>query len=343
MNDTADIQAKTRKGKGIRRCIVHIGLNKTGSTTIQGWLAANRDALEAQGIRYDPFTGGKHPLIDHAIGFSGIGVQRLGRMLPSEDAIQYYKIGDMADQTALMADFEARAQASIDRPGYRTYVISSEFLPVWLAKPEYVTVFHDWLTERFDRVRYVVYLRDQIDWVPSAYAQLVKMGGVDTLEHFLERRGKRNYYFTCSKWLRGTGRAKLDVRLLERDFLANGDLIEDFASVIGADTAPTHPAETLNEAVDAETLQQILDINRQVRDTPAKWSAEKRGQAVTKLLKASSGRKLTLSDAHALNVARRNADSNERLRKRFFPDRGLLFPKSAALLSAAMNEEDEAS
>ena len=35
------------------RALVHIGLNKSGSTTIQTWLARNREALRGQGVAYE--------------------------------------------------------------------------------------------------------------------------------------------------------------------------------------------------------------------------------------------------------------------------------------------------
>lgn len=340
MNATPDTKATARKGRRIRRCIVHIGLNKTGSTTIQGWLAANRDALAEQGIRYDPFEGQPQPSMAHAIGFTSLAVHHEGRIVPSADARAHLKIDTLDDQARLVEDFEARAEDSITNGNYGTYVISSEFLPAWLPRPEMAKLFHDWLEQRFDRVRYVVYIRDQIDWVPSAYAQMIKMGGTESLEDYLERRGERNYFRSLRKWIDGVGRGKLDVRLLERDFLIDGDLVTDFAHVIGADMANTHAPKILNEAMDADALVKMLEVNRKAEKFPNLMTRAMRGQQVTKLLAASTGAKLRLTPEQALDVAQRNAESNERLRRRFFPDREVLFPKSQALLERAAAAED---
>ncbi len=323
-----------------RRCVVHIGLNKTGSTTIQGWLGANRDQLAEQGIRYDTLADAGPRTLPHALGFSAIGVHRAGRLLPNPDARLNFGIETLEDQAAPMAEFEARAEASINAPGYRTYVISSEFLPAWLRKPEWTRLFHDWLTLRFDKVRYVVYLRDQISWVPSAFAQMIKMGGVYSMEEFLERKEDRDYFKTCARWRRGTPNSRLTVRLLEADSLINGDLIEDFANLIGASTENTRAPKTLNESIDAASLEPLRQINLLADKFPEKWTRAVRSGHVQKMIGSSTGKKLTLTRAQALGVARRNAASNEKLRKRFFPERPVLFARSHALLTQSQEDAD---
>lgn len=311
-----------------RTCIVHIGLNKTGSTTIQGWLAQNADLLAAQGIRYDPFEA-PQPAMHHAIGFAALGTHFSGRLMPLSPALETLGIETLEDQGAHLDAFEALADASIAAPGCHTYVISSEFLPVWLRQPDWAALFHGWLERRFDSIRYVIYLRDQIDWVPSAYTQYVKTGGTRTLDDFIENRGLRNYLRICDRWRRGVDPAPLDIRLLEPDFLADGDLIADFASVIGADTAGLRPVEKLNEALPVEAVEHIRRINLEAEETGDRaW----RNARLHDVLAKACGAKLTLSRDQAHDVARRHAESNERLRRRFFRRRKILFPKSHALL-----------
>ena len=43
--------------KPFRRCIIHIGTEKTGTSSIQHFLSMNRAALAEQGVLYTDFTG----------------------------------------------------------------------------------------------------------------------------------------------------------------------------------------------------------------------------------------------------------------------------------------------
>lgn len=51
------------------RLIIHVGTHKTGTTSIQAYLAANRDALAASGVLYPDATRfiGRHPEVHHNI------------------------------------------------------------------------------------------------------------------------------------------------------------------------------------------------------------------------------------------------------------------------------------
>lgn len=333
-------QHSPRRG-GRPRAIVHIGLNKSGSTTIQGWLTQNRAALAAQGIVYDPFDDQPIPALQHAIGFTTLAAELGGRLVRHPQARAYHRMETPEAQSARVAEFLARAEPVIAAGDFRTFVISSEFLPFWIGPPKSAGLLHDWLSERFARVRYVVYVRDQVLWAPSAYTQHIKMGGTDDLAQFLNKGGERNYFAICDRWLSGVGRGKLSVRALEPSLLKDGDLIADFADVIGADASQTAPPDILNESIDAASVARLREINRTTAKLPEALASKMRGDKVAKLLGSTSGEKLRLTPEQAIEVAQRNAKSNERLRRRFFPDQEVLFPTSHALLAAAAEAPSE--
>jgi len=65
-----------RKGQDMRRCIIHIGTHKTGSTSLQRYLHANATALAGAGILY-PVAKGENA--HHAIFREVSGKARAGR------------------------------------------------------------------------------------------------------------------------------------------------------------------------------------------------------------------------------------------------------------------------
>jgi hypothetical protein len=316
-----------------RRCIVHIGLNKTGTTTIQGWLAQNVAALEAQGIHYNALEGLPRSRMNHAVGLASIAARQGGRLRPAERTLERLGVTDAAAQLQDIDGFTEALEDWLASAGAGTYVLSSEFLPSWLPRPDWIKAFDTWLCQRFDEVRYIVYLRDQVDWVPSAYGQHVKAGGTITLEEFITQRGTRDYHDTCRKWRRAVGRERLGVRLLEPDFLRNGDLVQDFARVIGADPAATEPPRVLNESLGVGTIDSILKLNRLVEKMPGNWTPDLRASRLAELILRGNGDKLRLTPEQAQNVARRNAGTNERLRRQFFKGRPVLFPKAHRILA----------
>lgn len=322
-----------------RRCVVHIGANKTGSTTIQDWLARNSAALAKQGVLYDTFEGKPLPALVHAIGFTTLGLDMIDSLIPNPDARLRHQVDSLSDQRAAVAEFAERAEASIARSDYQTYVISSEFLPAWLLRLGAAPKFHAWLEARFDLVHYVYYVRDQIDWVPSAYTQMVKMGGTMSFDAYIEKHGERNFCFTARVWRTETGATSMEVRPLERDFLKDGELIADFADVLGADPTFLAPPRTLNEAMSAEAVEKMRQLNIQANAAEAPWSYVEREAAINALVEADTGEKLRLSEHQAALVARRNEGANERLRKMFLPERKVLFQKAHEVLATSAADD----
>ncbi|WP_461308481.1 hypothetical protein [Albidovulum sp.] len=309
-------------------------MSKAGSSTIQGWLRANHVALADQGIRYDPFARARPEDLPATIGFACLGVHLAGRTVPDERVRSRFGLDSRAAQASRVAEFERRADAAIARADYHTYVISSEYLHNWLGRPEWSKAFHVWLAERFDAVDYVFYLRDQVDWIVSAHAQGVKMGSTRSLEETLSLNGEVNYFAICNRWVLGTAGASFGIRLLERDALTGGDLVADFAALLGATRDSSVEAPRLNMAMSAEALRIMLRINRYAARHPDRLPPAARAAMAQKLLKRP-GSRLALTKEQSLQVARANRENNEKLRRRYFPDRPYLFERSYRILAEA--------
>jgi hypothetical protein len=84
-------------------------------------------------------------------------------------------------------------------------------------------------------------VRDLLEVVPSSYAQMVKIGRrTHSFDEFFGKktRGVTIQSFQIAQiWADAFGWENLYVRVLDRDFLTNGDLIDDFMSQAGLDVA----------------------------------------------------------------------------------------------------------
>ena len=99
------------------------------------------------------------------------------------------------------------------------------------------------LREKIDRggdeFRIILILRDLLDLMISSYGQKIKFGNnrynFDTFfaDRFEQRRV--NYARTAKLWADAFGWESMRIRMLDRRYLLNGDLLDDFMSAVGLD------------------------------------------------------------------------------------------------------------
>jgi hypothetical protein len=153
-----------------RRIVLHIGLSKTGTTSIQRVLSRSRGALASQGVLY-PDVAGSGP-VDARMAPSLLRPQRPE---PSHIALALELRRRKNDQRKT-ADLPLWAATfrQIEERGAHTTIISYENF--YLRPKLYLfSLIKDQLREF--HVHGVIYLRALEDWIPSLYSQMVKGNG----------------------------------------------------------------------------------------------------------------------------------------------------------------------
>jgi len=156
------------------KAIIHIGMDKTGSTYIQHVCAQLRPELAALGICY-PLPRGSvfinHVLFAMAHGFAP--------HIPSTDA-----------QSAAAWDTMAHTLPDVRQ----TLLISSEHFSHDRSDTT-IRRLKTWLgTHGYHDVRIVVFLRNQVSWLVSAYGQDIKGGNIKTIDDFYRKRSRWMIY-----------------------------------------------------------------------------------------------------------------------------------------------------
>ncbi|MEO1611408.1 MAG: hypothetical protein AAFU55_03490 [Pseudomonadota bacterium] len=328
------------------KAIVHIGMPKTGSTSIQAWLNANVDFLSARGAAFDPLRMAEMP--KRMTGHQGLAIcfrNAIGRPPENPSLKLPLKIHSAEDMTAFAARYEAFMRTSLARLGGDTFVISCEYLGGAVRSADDAAALDRWLSGFFAERRYVVYFRRQEDWIASSYSERIKRGATETLDEVIEKHGVQNWFKRAKNFTDALGDGAIDIRLMEGDFLANGDLIEDFASVIGASAEGSMLPERRNEALSAPAAEILRSVNAAVSHTVADGRRiNPAKQQVRRVLLAQkvAAPRIALSGAQIDLVRERNRSSNERLRARFFPDREALFPRRQSAENPRLAPEDVA-
>jgi hypothetical protein len=184
---------------------IHIGTHKTGSTSIQSFMAAHEPALAQHGVLYPDIgrnRGGGH---------FGLKTELRG------DA-------DLPSWTAL----GALAAASPDQH----VVVSCEGFE-YLNATQIETIAK---ALRGQAVQVIGYLREYGGMVQSQYAQLSRIcRNLDDFDVFFDRylAESERTFVRFERWAEVFGWPNLRIRLFDRQVLAEGDVVEDFLRLLG--------------------------------------------------------------------------------------------------------------
>ncbi len=185
------------------RFILHIGINKTGTSSLQKTFSENADALRALGICY-PETGRGGGAAHHDLSraLKGMPAERLG--LPA----------------AWREDFIAEAESC------PTCLVSSEDFATMPDPAMAATLFPPGET------RVVVYLREHVSHLVSWYQQYIHSTPSSLDFSDFTKLNRKAFHSILDGWARVYGSENLVVRLYDRAALTNSDIVSDFASSV---------------------------------------------------------------------------------------------------------------
>lgn len=273
------------------RLVLHIGIHRTGTTSIQRWLHTNRKALMNQGVRYALDTE-NHTSLAWRI--------HSGKLAP--------------------ARFIARLVEDAASSGAQTMIVSGEdFCVIRDASPLGA------LAEHFD-VKVLCFLRRQDEWLESWYNQNIKWPwdpsfAVCKPDEFLARRDE--FYWLAfdrmlDTWAKTFGEDRIRVVPFERDQMPGGPE-HTFARLCGFDPEPLDtPKARVNSSVPPRALAFLRQLDlyskkprqRQVINQAVAAMAEHLpGQKVTHIWPDRTRREIVAQyDAGNRRVARRFLD-----------------------------------
>lgn len=238
--------------------VLHVGMGKTGSTTIQTTFHRNRRLLAQRGILY-PKSPGKRRHVR-----LGLAIQTDRDPPPTSGD---WRRQDESQPSELRPTMRRGLLDEVRRREPSTLVLSDEALlgsdDPWLPQ------MRDLLDDLASRTTVVAYLRRQDDHLTSRYQQVVKLAGEQRrLSEWARRTPPRVYDFRArlSAWSSVVRPEALVVRVFEPVGFVGSSLLADFldaASLPVAEADLTVPAPR-NESLDAESVEflRILNLHR---------------------------------------------------------------------------------
>lgn len=290
---------------------LHIGCEKTGTTSIQRFLKANRELLGEAGVLYPRAPGEENQM--------GLAVAAQTEFGPLREKI--FHLRSWPEVETFRAKLKRELERELAAAPYRRAIMSGEHCSSRLIALDEVQWLHNFLRPFFDDITVIVYIRRQDDFFLSTYSTDVKGGARHPLrlpkEDLIQRR--YDYWDLLSRWAAVFGREKIVCRKYETGALRGGDIVQDFMGAVHLDMdLPYRFPQRLNESLDANCLEFLRLMNRYIPRLTDEGLNKTRGNLVGTLVAVSNGPLLTLPEDVLTEFMARFGDSNRKVAEEYF-------------------------
>lgn len=265
------------------RAILHIGIEKTGTTSIQSFLAMNRDVLKSQSILFPVSPGNENHML--LAGYAANDEKR-------DDIRMRNKIATQDDLVGFRQKFASKFADEVRGSACDTVVLSGEHCSSRLVTREEVERLRSLFDGVFEDARIIVYLRRQDEFLLSTYSTQVRCGETRrlSLPAIEKRRDRYDFAKLLDLWSGVFGREAVTVRIFSRTSLVDGSVVSDFIQSAGlpADLPYQMPTEK-NQSLDTEALELLRLINKHIPYVANGKLFPQRGNLADLLEKLSSG------------------------------------------------------
>lgn len=274
------------------RVVIHAGMHKTGSSAVQQHFAGH----PTPGVSYAPWNEGNH---------CGLFILLFE---DPEKAARYHGFVHrgpeyIAQLPAMREEWLARLRATMDAAGNDTVVFSAEDISLPIYRDAVVRM-RDFFAAWTDRIDVVAYARSPRSFAVSAFQQMVKDGlnrlaPEELWPHYRARFELLDQIF---------GADRVDLRTYDRAELIGGDIVRDFAAVLGV-AAGGQIAPDVNATLSAEATA-LLFAQRKLGDNlPTGFpGAQVANHVFTTRMSALGHSRFDFSDALWAPVMQRHAD-----------------------------------
>jgi len=321
--DGATITIAVDKGRDfhLMEACLHIGTEKTGTTTIQQYLAGNRADFLKAGMLVPQSLGEPNHRLLAGIASDADYVDDLFR----QQGLLQEDVRDQAKKRWWIAFAQ-----EVTRSGAKRVIISSEHLQSRLRSDSELARLKQLLGELFSTIRICLYIREPMTTAVSLFSTAVKCGASGG-----DLPGPENPYFnnvvhharTLRRWSAVFGADAITVRLFSKDDFVNGDLIDDFTAACDLPIINVPKPKRENEALSALGIELLRRINKRIPVFGADGVENPQRGVMTRFFEQhfSQGPRYAPKPGVIKAYEAAFAESNEWVRKTFFPDRNQLF------------------
>ncbi|KAA1194522.1 hypothetical protein F0M18_03600 [Pseudohalioglobus sediminis] len=237
----------------MKTLVLHIGMAKTGSTTIQNSLGSASAALAQEGIVCAPWQP-----YNHSFDFTVLFMQN-----PKKSFL--YKQLSPIDDEAWESELQCLRQqwtGLFSGITEGTCIVSAENL-TRLSRDE-IEQLRLFVDPYFDCVRAIAYVRDPLKSLKSQWEQDVKeMQQPVDAETLLQGTKQRMGYRFLERWMESVGEENLVLRRFDPAAFHNGSLLDDFFHALDLPSPADIALEEVssNQSLGADGVAFLLELN----------------------------------------------------------------------------------
>ncbi len=253
--------------KKIKTVYIHIGTPKTGTTSIQGFFAKNREAWRDKNVYYpECFArfGGIKAANHIKLSSSCCNLKYSSNLAKTFDIYTHQEQQHFYDELK-KAFLEELSKAG---PNIDTIVCSNEHLSVQMFEKDDLFKLKSLFSDICDNIKIIVYLRKQDAVTVSSYIQKLKTGYCKPL--VLEKLPAKwkDYYKLIKFWELTFGKGNVLPRIFAKDKFYEANLVLDFIHTCNLSERMDDSFEfykPANESLDSQQCELLLELNQFIK------------------------------------------------------------------------------
>jgi hypothetical protein len=239
--------------------ILHIGTEKTGTTTLQHFLDANRSLLLDQHVLHPHCVAGDSHSKIAVYGDDGADTADLAIHLSLHSA---------GEIQTMKKELHVNIKAEIEKGNPKKIILSNEHCSSRFLETKPLLVLKELLDSFSSDIKIVIYLRRQDEYFLSSYATAIVSGKTTKLAVPADMdnadwvQSRYRYRPLIDRWSTVFGKENIILRVFDRSFLQDGDFIADFIHATGIEADSFEKAAVKNESMSADILEFIRTLNK---------------------------------------------------------------------------------
>ena len=303
-----------------RHCHLHIGTEKTGTTTLQAFLHDNREALAAQGFLFTQSAGERNNREMSIAAFDPVR---------RDDATMALRIRTQEELAQFQRTVVEKLKTEVAATTHEQAIFSSEHFHSRLVRPSEIERLKEIVKELgFTRTTVVVYLRRPAELATSLFSTAVKSGShaaapPEPGEHYWDVIC--NHQRTLLKWSEVFGAENVVPRLFTRQDLVGGHIVNDFLGVLGIPLGSMRIPANQNEGLSQFGIEVLRRLNVLVPSVVEGKQNPLRRNIALFVERHLTGPKFQMPPEQVARYDKAFRDSDEWVREKYFPHKAQLF------------------
>lgn len=235
----------------LKKVLLHVGCEKTGTTSIQAFLYQNRHVLKSSGIL---ITESLAPKNNTKIAIYAARPEKgLTRYIPGGKTIETFR-----------AEIKNALMQEVSQSDCEQAVITCEWLHSKVFDDDEFEVLKDLLFTIAEEVEVIIYIRPQDKLAVSHYSTALKAGFSNAFR-FPKTQPDIPYYYNFEaiylNWRKHFGAGNVHVRMFDRAQLKDGDLLKDFSEFLPGDVNYNYAIEAENQSLNEHGMHLMRALN----------------------------------------------------------------------------------